>query len=70
MRDGFVGLSREDLQAKEWDEIGKMTRKILVQRIHMRNEQFGFPMAKDRIRAIEAGDIAPLEFDYSGLENR
>jgi hypothetical protein len=68
MRDGFVGLSREQLKPKEWDEIGRMTKKILAQRIHMRNEQFGYPMPKARIRAIEAGDIQPLAFDYSGLD--
>ena len=68
MRDGFIGLSREKLKPKEWDEIGKMTRKILLQRIHMRNEQFGFPVPAARIREIEAGGIAPLPFDYSGLE--
>jgi len=45
-----------------------MTRKILAQRIHMRNEQFGFPVPKERIRAILAGDIEPMRFDYTGLE--
>ena len=68
MREGFIGLGREDLKPKEWDEIAKMVRKILVQRIHMRNEQFGFPMKKERIRAIEAGEIEPMKFDYAGLE--
>lgn len=69
MRDGFVGLAREKLSPKEWDEIGKMTKKILVQRIHMRNEQFGYPVGKARIRAIEAGNIEPMRFDYAGLED-
>jgi len=68
MRDGFVGLSREALKPKEWNEIGAMTKKILAQRIRMRNEQFGYPVPKERIRAIEAGDIEPLKFDYAGLE--
>ena len=68
MRDGFAGLARERLTAGEWDEIGVMSRRILVQRIHMRNEQFGFPVTQERIRAIEAGDIVPLQFDYTGLE--
>jgi hypothetical protein len=45
-----------------------MSRKILLQRIHMRNEQFGFPLAAARIREIEAGRIEPLRFDYTGLE--
>ena len=42
--------------------------EILRQRIHMRNEQFSYPLSENRIRAIEAGDIKPLEFDYTGLE--
>jgi hypothetical protein len=45
-----------------------MSQKILAQRIHMRNEQFGFPVPKQRIRAIQAGDIEPMRFDYTGLE--
>lgn len=68
MRDGFVGLSRETLKPKEWDEIGAMTKKILAQRILMRNEQFGFPVPKERVRALEAGDIEPMKFDYTGLD--
>ena len=68
MRDGFIGLSREQLKPVEWKEIGAMTKKILAQRIHMRNEQFGFPVSKERIRAIQAGDIEPMRFDYTGLE--
>ena len=68
MREGFIGLSHEQLKPGEWDEIGAMTQKILAQRIHMRNEQFGFPVPKERIRAIQAGDIEPMRFDYAGLE--
>jgi len=68
MRDGFIGLSREKLKRAEWDEIGAMVRKILMQRIHMRNEQFGYPLSAARIREIEAGRIEPLPFDYTGLE--
>lgn len=68
MRDGFIGLAREKLTRAQWDEIGEMSRKILLQRIHMRNEQFGFPVAERRIREIEAGRIEPMRFDYSGLE--
>lgn len=68
MRSGFVGLSRQELAPAEWDEIAAMTRKILLQRLHMRNEQFSFPLAEGRIHAIDAGDITPMEFDYTGLE--
>jgi len=68
MRDGIFGLAREKLARAQWDEIGAMCRKILMQRIHMRNEQFGFPVPAARIREIEAGKIEPMPFDYSGLE--
>ena len=68
MREGFIGLSREKLKPGEWEEIGAMTRKILMQRIHMRNEQFGFPLSKGRLSAIGAGDIEPMKFDYTGLD--
>ncbi len=68
MRSGFVGLSRQDLSSDAWGEIGAMTRKILRQRILMRNEQFSFPLSEARVRAIEAGDIEPMAFDYTGLD--
>ncbi len=45
-----------------------MTRKILLQRIHMRNEQFSYPLSGERIRAIDAGEIEPMTFDYTGLD--
>lgn len=69
MRGGFIGLSREKLKREEWDEIGAMSRKILLQRIHMRNEQFGYPLSAERIREIEAGGIEPMRFDYTGLDS-
>ncbi|MGH8621296.1 MAG: hypothetical protein ACREUB_09085 [Burkholderiales bacterium] len=68
MREGFIGLAREKLTRAQWDEIGTMSRKILLQRIHMRNEQFDFPLTAGRIREIEAGRIEPMPFDYTGLE--
>jgi hypothetical protein len=68
MRDGFVGLAKQDLVPAEWDEIADMTRKILLQRIHMRNEQFSHPLSDERIRAIDAGKIEPVVFDYAGLD--
>ena len=67
MRDGVFGLSREELSSEEWSELGDMTRKILLQRLHMRNEQFSYPVNQGRIDAIAAGDIEPMKFDYTGL---
>jgi hypothetical protein len=68
MRSGFIGLAKQTLAPVAWDEVAAMTRKILLQRIHMRNEQFGYPLSEGRIREIDAGNIQPMEFDYTGLE--
>jgi hypothetical protein len=68
MRSGFVGLARQELSSTEWDEIAAMIRKILLQRIYMRNEQFSYPLSQQRINAIDAGDITPMVFDYTGLD--
>jgi hypothetical protein len=68
MRAGFIGLSKQQLSPVDWDELGQMVRRMLMQRILMRNEQFSFPLSPDRLRAIEAGDIEPTPFDYTGLE--
>lgn len=68
MRSGFVGLSHQDLSSTEWDEVAAMTHTILLQRLYMRNEQFSYPLSDARIKAIDAGDIEPMTFDYTGLE--
>ena len=68
MRLGFVGLAQQTLSAEEWDAVADMIRTILIQRLHMRNEQFGYPLSDARLKAIQAGDIKPMSFDYSGLE--
>ena len=57
MRTGFGGLSRQDLSRSEWDELADMIRKILIQRIYMRNEQFGFLLAEERIVAIAEEEL-------------
>jgi hypothetical protein len=53
---------------KARDEIGAMSQRILLQRIHMRNEQFGFSLSAARIREIAASGIEPMRFDYTGLD--
>ena len=67
MRSGFVGLAQQALSPAEWDEVAAMVHKILLQRLHMRNEQFSYPLSDARLKAIQAGDIEPMLFDYSGL---
>jgi hypothetical protein len=68
MRAGYVGLAQQQLSSAEWQEIADMVGKILLQRLHMRNEQFSYPLSAERIQAIQAGDITPMEFDYTGLD--
>ncbi len=68
MRAGFAGLAKQRLTPNEWEEVAAMTQKILHQRLRMRTEQFGFPVSAARLAAIEAGEVAPMEFDYTGLE--
>lgn len=68
MRAGYAGLARQRLASAEWQDMADMVRKILLQRLHMRNEQFSHPLSAERIRVIDAGDIMPMEFDYNGLD--
>ncbi len=68
MRSGIVELGLTALSEAEWEEIAAAIRSILLQRLHMRNEQFGFPVTDDRIRAIEAGEIEPMKLDGIGLQ--
>jgi hypothetical protein len=49
----------------DWETVTEMVRRISVLRVRMRNEQFGFPLTADRVRAIENGDIEPMPFDAS-----
>ena len=59
MRAGQDELEREEIGAGEWNEVAAAIRAILVQRLHMRNEQFGCPVSADRIRAIDAAGVDP-----------
>jgi hypothetical protein len=68
MRSGIVELGLTELSEAKWEEIAAAIRSILLQRLHMRNEQFGLPVADDRIRAIEAGEIEPMKLDGIGLQ--
>jgi hypothetical protein len=59
-----IGLDDEHMSAADWTLLGELTTAQLKLRIRMRNEQFGFPLAQDRIAAIEHGEIEPLAFDW------
>ncbi len=65
MRRGLTKLAREEHSAREWDALAEMITAILRQRLRMRNEQFSRPVSPERLRCLEAGAAAPIEFDYS-----
>lgn len=62
MRAGIVELPLGELSPDEQSEISAAIRRILLQRLCMRNEQFGHPVPAERIRAIDAGEIGTVEF--------
>ena len=64
MLSGIVGLDEAGLTEEAWTLLGELAVAQMRHRIHMRNAQFGFPVAAERIEAILAGDIVPMEFDY------
>jgi hypothetical protein len=57
MRAGQRELEREEIGSGGWSEVVAAIRAILLQRLQMRNEQFGCPVPADRIHAIDAGEI-------------
>jgi len=65
MRAGYTELASQDLSAAEWTEIIHLVHEILLQRLHMRNEQFGQPVSDEWIRAIGIGEADPAPFDQS-----
>jgi len=61
---GIAGIEKENMQPADWRLMGSLVVEQLRQRIRMRNQQFSFPLAEQRVAAIFAGDIKPLAFDY------
>ncbi len=56
MRAGCTALASQDLSAGEWSQITRLVHEILIQRLHMRNEQFGRPVSDAWIRAVSTGE--------------
>jgi hypothetical protein len=46
----------------------KLIVEQLKQRIRMRNAQFSYPLAEERVQAIYEGNIQPLAFDYERVK--
>jgi hypothetical protein len=70
MLSGIIGLDAAGLDDASWTLLGDLAVAQMQHRIHMRNAQFGFPVSAERIKAIFAGDITPMEFDYEKAGER
>jgi hypothetical protein len=64
MLSGISGIAEEGLTESDWSLLQKLIVEQLRQRIRMRNAQFSYPLAEERVQAIYKGDIQPLAFDY------
>jgi hypothetical protein len=64
MLSGIAGIAAEGLHESDWTLLETLLVEQLRQRIRMRNAQFSYPVAEERIQAIYRGDIEPLQFDY------
>jgi len=64
MLEGLRGLEREARGAADWSTLAEIGAAQLRARIHMRNAQFGHPLAPDRIAELCAGACEPLPFDF------
>lgn len=62
---GIAGLEDEALADGDWERLLDATVAQGRARIHMRNAQFGFPLAGDALRRAEAGALPPLAFDWA-----
>ena len=61
---GIAGIDRDGLAPSDWSLLEALVIEQLHHRIRMRNQQFGDPVAEQRIAAIQDGAITPLAFDY------
>lgn len=62
---GIAGLDDMGLGPADWSLLTELTVAQMKLRVRMRNAQFGRPLSDARLRAIDAGDIPPLTFDYA-----
>jgi len=61
---GVAGIAAEDYSDADWRLLGMLVTEQLRARIRMRNAQFGYPLAEERVQAIYNGEIRPLAFDF------
>ena len=65
MLGGIAGIAEEGLGEADWSLMERLVTEQMLKRIHMRNGEFGYPMAPARIDAIARGEIQPLAFDWA-----
>ena len=65
MLKGIAGLDAEGLSAADWATLERMALEQMRARIHMRNAQFGAPLAGAALERALAGRFNPLAFDYA-----
>jgi len=59
-----IALSDTAVADADWRMLSSLVVDQLKLRVHMRNAQFSYPIAGDRLKVILAGGCAPLAFDY------
>ena len=64
MLKGIVGLEADGLAAADWSRLQRMAIEQLRARIHMRNAQFGSPLAGAALARALAGRCDTMAFDY------
>jgi len=70
MLTGIIGIDDEGLSDEQFVLLEKLVVEQLEKRIPGRNVQLSKPLCVDRVAAIAAGDIEPLQFDYEEAERR
>jgi hypothetical protein len=65
MLKGIMGLEAEGLTVAEWATLERMALEQLRGRIHMRNAQFGAPLAGAALERALSGRDDPIVFDYA-----
>ena len=70
MLTGIIGIDDEGLSDEQFELLTNLVVEQLEHRVPDRNMQFNKPLSADRVAAIAAGDIEPLQFDYEEAERR
>jgi len=64
MLHGIADLSDTSTTVEQWRILESLTVAQGRLRIRMRNAQFGYPVAADRVAELEAGAAEPIGFDF------